>query len=400
MFISYETSMHHLASLDVGSLRSEKVFLSDALNRVLAEDVVAGYNSPAYETSGMDGYAIQAADQAAGKIRVLKDNPAGSEIDDEVTSGVAIKTFTGSLMPKGSDTLIPIENVSVEGEYIVINEPVKEGFSVRPVGENFYAGDLLIKAGTTLGFAQIGVMASLNIVMAKVVKKPDVAILSTGSEVLDLGEEATNKAQIRSSNNYTLSALATAHGANAIQLGTCKDDKETILKEITNGLATSDILVTTGGVSVGDYDFVKEVVEKVGAKVIFKGVKIKPGQHILVAQKDHKIILGLPGFAYSSTVTFILYALPLIRRFLGLSEQPEVVDAILDEPFVKRSKKSEFSVCNLVVKDGQYHVNFEGKKVGTSAILTNMLGDNTALVMTGEEDSSLAKGEVIKVMKL
>jgi molybdopterin molybdotransferase len=225
MFISYETSMHHLASLDVGSLRSEKVFLSDALNRVLAEDIVAGYNSPAYETSGMDGYAIQAADQAAGKIRVLKDNPAGSEIDDEVTSGVAIKTFTGSLMPKGSDTLIPIENVSVEGEYIVINEPVKEGFSVRPVGENFYAGDLLIKAGTTLGFAQIGVMASLNIVMAKVVKKPDVAILSTGSEVLDLGEEATNKAQIRSSNNYTLSALATAHGQMLYNLARVKMTK-------------------------------------------------------------------------------------------------------------------------------------------------------------------------------
>jgi len=150
---------------------------------------------------------------------------------------------------------------------------------------------------------------------------------------------------------------------------------------------------------VGDYDFVKEVVPALGATVIYKGVRIKPGQHIMIAQRGSKFILALPGFAYSSTVTFILYALPLIRRMLGRTEAEEPIEATLKEPFVKRSKKSEFTACNLSFEDGKYYVDFEGKKTGTSAILTNMLG-NTALMLTGEDDGSLEAGTVVRVIKL
>jgi molybdopterin molybdotransferase len=398
--ISYEESMKQLASVEVQSAAIERVFLSDALGRVLAEDIIAEENSPAYPTSAMDGYAIMAEDQQVGYIQVLgDDNPAGAEEIAEVTPGFCIKTFTGSLMPKGADTLIPIENVTFEGDKITINEDVPQGFSVRPVGENFQKDDVLLRKGTKLGYAEIGVMASLNIVMAPVFIQPCVAVLSTGSEILDLGQSATHASQIRSSNNYTLAALAEQSGAKSVQLGIVKDDEASITRAFENALASADIIVTTGGVSVGDYDFVKDIIPRLGAEVIYKGVRIKPGQHIMLAKKENKFIIGLPGFAYSSTVTFMLYVIPIIRRMLSLGADLPRIEAVLMQGFTKRAKKTEFTPCNLVYKNGQYEVDFEGKKVGSSAILTNMLGP-CALVVTGEESGSLAKGSKVEVINL
>ncbi|MCJ7765408.1 MAG: molybdopterin molybdotransferase MoeA, partial [Thiovulaceae bacterium] len=314
-------------------------------------------------------------------------------------NGVCIKTFTGSVMPDGADTLIPIENVTVEGDAIIINEEVPLGFSVRPVGESYAAGDVLIKRGAKIGFAEIGVMAGLNTAVVPVALKPRLATLSTGSELLEIGQTQENVAQIRSSNHHTIEAIATMAGAEVVQMGVVKDDRASITAAFENALASADIVVSTGGVSVGDYDFVKDVIPALGAEVIFKGVKIKPGQHILVAQKGEKFILGLPGFAYSSTVTFLLYAVPLIKKYLGAQKVFEMVEATLAEPFNKRSRKSEFTACNLSFKDGKYVVDFEGKKVGTSAILTNMLGD-AALIVSSEEDGPKEAGATVKVIKL
>lgn len=397
--ISYNESMEQLYALDVTECAVEKLFLSQAIGRTLAVDVIAQENSPAYPTSAMDGYAIIASDQKMGTIRVQGDNPAGAEEIGEVTSGMCIKTFTGSLMPKGADTLTPIENVTYENGQITINEEVPQGFAVRPVGESFKAGEILIKKGTKLGYAEIGVMASLNIVSAAVFIQPKVAVLATGSEILDLGEEAHHASQIRSSNNYTLAALSEQAGAQTVQLGIVKDDRASITQAFENALKSADIVVTTGGVSVGDYDFVKDIIPALGAKVINKGVRIKPGQHIMLAQKEDKFIVALPGFAFSSTVTFILYVLPLIRQMQGREAQHTMIQATLTQDFNKRAKKTEFTPCNLHFRNGRYEVDFEGKKVGSSAILTNMLGP-CALVVTDEASASLKAGEQVDVLNL
>ena len=398
-FISYETSLNMLELLPAGALRSEKVFLGDALGRILAEDIVAEEDYPSVPMASMDGYAVVHSDLAHGRIAIAGINPAGEEETDCVEEGICIKTFTGAMMPKGADTLIPIENVTVEEEQIVVNESVPEGFSVRPVGESYRKGEILIKKGTKIGFAETGVLAGLNRVMVPVALRPRVAILATGSEILDLGETAQNPSQIRSSNNYTLAALAKMAGAEVVQLGTTKDDKASITKAFENALASADIVISTGGVSVGDYDFVKEIIPRLGAEVIYKGVKIKPGQHIMLAQHGHKFLLGLPGFAYSSTVTAILYAVPLIQKLLGRKVGLPIVEATLKEPFAKRSNKSEFTACNLTMEEGRYMVDFEGKKAGSSAILNNMLGD-TALMITAEEDRDLEAGMAVNVILL
>ena len=398
--ISYDESMKQLAELNVQTTAVEKLFLSSALGRILAEDVVAQENSPMYPTSAMDGYAILASDQDKKKIKVQKqDNPAGAQIVGEVIEGLCIKTFTGSLMPEGSDTLIPIENVTFEEGYIDINEKVPQGFAVRPIGESFKEGEILIKKGTKLGYAEIGVMASLNIVMAEVFIKPRVAVLSTGSEILDLGEAASHASQIRSSNNYTLAALAEQAGGEAVQLGIVKDDKTNITQGFLNALESADLIVTTGGVSVGDYDFVKDIIPALGAEVIYKGVKIKPGQHIMLAKKGQKFIIALPGFAYSSTVTFMLYVIPLIHRMLAQEASLPIIEATLTQAFIKRAKKTEFTPCNLSFRHGRYEVDFENKKVGSSAILTNMLGA-CSLVVTAENSDSLNVGDKVNVINL
>ena len=396
-FMHFNKSIEILNDIEITSYKKSKKYLTNTLGYVLAQDIVADHNSPEFPTSAMDGYAIKHEDQPLKRLKISSINPAGSDLSDEVIGGQCIKTFTGSLMPKGADTLIPIENVTVEGDEIVINEEVPYGFSVRAVGENYEKGQKLISKGTKINFADIGVMASLNVVSPLVYEKPRVAILSTGSELLELGEAQTSNSQIRSSNNYILEALVKKYDGEPMQLGCIADDKESILKHVASALEQSDIVVTTGGVSVGDFDFVKDVIVELGCEVLFKGVRVKPGQHIMVARKDNKFIVGLPGFAYSSTVTALLYVVPLIAKLQNSSSPLRIVEATLKVPFNKRIKKEEFTACHYTLEHGQYFIDFDGKKSGTSAILTNMLG-STALLVTSEEDKPKSAGDKVKIV--
>ncbi len=399
-FINYEQSLEKLNSIKLSKTTIKKEFISNALGKVLAKDIVADHNSPEFPTSGMDGYAIRHEDIKNQTIKIIDKNPAGSVVESSVTKNTCIKTFTGSLMPKGSDTLIPIENVEVIGDEIKIIKEVPFGFACRDIGENYKKDEVLIKKGTIIGFAEIGVMASLNITQIYTIENPTVAIASTGSEILDLGEIQTNPSQIRSSNHLTIEALCKKAGANTLQMGIVKDDIDSITNLLETALLKSDIVVTTGGVSVGDYDFVQDVIkDKLKAEVLFHGVTIKPGMHLLLAVKDGKIIIALPGFAYSSTVCAILYVLPLIYRFRQANEKLPIVKAIIDENFPRKIPKTIFTACNVEYINGQYHVNFEGKKKGTSAILTNML-KNPALLIQKENSSDLKAGDKVDIILL
>jgi len=191
--------------------------------------------------------------------------------------------------------------------------------------------------------------------------------------------------------------LVKKYDGKALQLGCILDDKETILNAVKSALTQSDIVVTTGGVSVGDFDFVKDVIVELGCEVLFKGVRVKPGQHIMVAKKDDKFIVALPGFAYSSTVTALLYMVPLIAKLQKGKCSLRIVKATIRDGFFKRQKKAEFTACNYSLENGQYFVDFKGKKSGSSAILTNMLG-STALLITSEEDESKSAGDKVQIL--
>ena len=399
-FISYHESINILNNINLSKIATEKLFITNAIGRVIAKDVIANHNSPEFPTSAMDGYAIKFDDIKNPHINIIAKNPAGSVSQEEVITDTCIKTFTGSLMPKGSDTLVPIENVQVIENCIKITKEVPFGFAVRNIGENYKKDEVLIKKGTTIGFAEIGVMASLNISQIEVLINPTIAIASTGSEVLDLGDVQTNDSQIRSSNHLTLEALFKSNGANTIQMGVVKDDMTSITNLLETALLKADIVVTTGGVSVGDYDFVQDVIkDKLKAEVLFHGVNIKPGMHILVALKDEKIIIALPGFAYSSTVCAILYVLPLIYKFRNSNEKLPIVKARINQDFFKPQGKTTFTACNVEYVNGEYQINFDGKKQGTSAILTNML-ESPALLIQKENSQDIKSGDLVDILLL
>ncbi len=370
---------------------SEKVFLSEALGRVLANNIAAKYDNPYMPTASMDGYAINYED-IESEIKILGKNPAGHFDIREINRGECVKTFTGSFMPQGADTLVPIENVEVKGDKIIVKEKVNKGYSVRPIGEDFKKNEVLIKKGTVLTPGEIGVLASLGLPVVDVVKKPVVSVLATGEEVVDLGEEY-KIGQIRSSNNYTLSALGRFLGFNAVNLGIAGDKKEEIRSKILDALKTSDVVVTTGGVSVGDFDFVKEITGEF--EVLFHGVNIKPGQWIMLARAGNKYIVSLPGFPYSSFVTFLLYVVPILEN-LENKKVLTKIKAKLKHDFVKKFKKYQFVAVNIEYNNG-FYVDTIGKKQGSSGILTNLIG-NKALMCLPEGLYELKAGNEVEVL--
>ncbi|GAB6045877.1 molybdopterin molybdotransferase MoeA [Caminibacter profundus] len=389
--ISFEKSIKILNENLPRCKGSEKVFLSDSLNRVLAKDIIAKYDNPYMPTASMDGYAIKYEDLNK-EIKIIGANPAGSFEYDEINEGEAVKTYTGSFMPKGADTLVPIENVEVKGDKLIVKEKVEKGYAVRPVGEDFKKGEVLIEEGSLLKAGEIGVLASLGIPVVDVVKKPTVSILATGEEIVDLDEEY-NLGQIRSSNNYTLTALAKSLGFNAINLGIAGDKKDEIKSKILDALKNSDIVVTTGGVSVGDFDFVKEITGEF--EVLFHGVNIKPGQWIMIAKAGEKYVVSLPGFPYSSFVTFLVYVAPILES-LENRKVLKKIKAKLKHKFIKKFKKYQFVAVNIEYENGFFVDTFD-KKQGSSGILTNLI-NNKALMCLSEGLYELEEGSEVDVL--
>ena len=390
--ISFEKSLEILNSVLPENKGSERVFLENALNRVLAEDIVAKYDNPYRETASMDGYAVRFEDQD-DEITIIGKNPAGTFEFTEIKEKEAVKTYTGSFMPDNADTLVPIENVEIKGDKLIVKEKVPRFHAVREVGEDFKKGEVLIKKGTLLKAGEIGVLASLGIPVVSVVKKPVVSILATGEEVVDLDAEF-KMGQIRSSNNYTLSALARNFGFEALNLGIAGDKKEAIKQKVLDALKNSDVVVTTGGVSVGDFDFVKEITGEF--EVLFHGVNIKPGQWVMLARAGDKYIVSLPGFPYSSFVTFLLYVVPILEN-LENKRVIKKIKARLRDDFEKKFKKYQFVAVNITLEDSGFVVDIRGKKQGSSGILTNMI-ENRALMCLPEGLYKLKAGEMVDVL--
>ncbi len=397
-FISYEKGIEILEKSFDKRATKEYVNLLDAQDRVLACDVKAEQSCPIAPTASMDGYAIKSQDQELGVLKLTDKVPAGSEAKS-IEKGECIKTFTGSLMSKGSDTLIPIENVEAQEDSIKILKPVPKGFAVRPEGESYSKDEVLIKQGTRLGYAQMATLAEQGVVQVCVYAKPRIAILATGEELVELGGALERPSQIRSSNHIALYALAQKLGAKPLLLGIAGDDKELIKKRILEGLESADIVVTTGGVSVGDYDFVKEVLSELEVEYLLHGSAIKPGRHIRIVKAGQKYIFSLPGFPYSSIVAFYLYVLRLICYKTKQDFDARFCEAYLDEDYKKRSRFTEFTACNVEKKDGKLFVNLTGKKQGSSAIVTNLLND-AALLCVPKETEFIPKGSKVKIMLL
>ena len=397
-FEKFESAMERFASTVQKSSRIEKVAITQALGRILASDVAAPFSTPRRPTAAMDGYALKGVDLSEGaKFKIVGTTPAGKMPSAAAKAGECVKTFTGGLMCEGSDTLLPIENVQVQGSEIVVTKPVPVGFAVRAAGESYREGELLLRSGTKLGFSQIALLAELGLFHISVFVRPKVAILATGSEIKDLGERLENDAQIYSSNHIALANLVTQLGCEAMIMPIARDDEKELEGAILSALQSADILLTSGGVSVGDYDFVQSTLQS-NFELIVKGAAIKPGRHVRVAKTGEKYIFAFPGFPLSALITCILFLRVYLQRSFGVRENTEF-SAILDHDYVKKTPWLEFMPAVLQNREGRLFVSLQSKKQGSSAILNN-LDDESVLLVAPLEVKELKKGELVRVISV
>jgi molybdopterin molybdotransferase len=321
--------------------------LLDAHGCVLAEDVTSAAPLPGFDNSAMDGYAISAADVRAGtRLRVVDEAAAGSPAQRPVEPGTAVRIMTGGMVPEGTGAIAPVEIVAEEGDAVVLRHDAEPGVHVRPAGEDVPEGMTVAAAGTRLRAPEIGMLAAVGRLRVLVHPRPRVVVLSTGDELADPGTPL-GAGQIHDSNSYMLASMAREAGAMAVRHATVPDDRRALQEAFEGALANGDLLVTSGGVSAGRYDFVKEVLAHVG-DVAFAKVAMQPGkpQAFGFVGRDAATAVpcfGLPGNPVSAFVSFEVFVRPAIRRLQGRTDlnRPRVT-AQLDEPVESPQGKVSF----------------------------------------------------------
>ena len=306
--------------------------LLDALGAVLAEDVVADRDVPPFRNSAMDGYAVRGVDVASAptKLRVTGDIAAGATPTGSVGRGEAMRIMTGAPMPDGADTVVRVEDTDNRVDTVTITVATKPGTSVRAAGEDLKAGETILRRGTTLRAAEIGVLATLGKKTVGVTRRPRVAILSTGDELVEL-DQPLGPGQIRDANRYSLASAVAALGLEPVVLGIVRDTADDLRRALRKAAELADVIVTSGGVSVGDHDHVKPVVDELGA-MDFWSIAIRPGRPLAFGDIDGRLIFGLPGNPVSSLLGFELFVRPALLKMAGrtLLHRPRVTATLND----------------------------------------------------------------------
>jgi molybdopterin molybdotransferase len=302
-------------------LPSESVPVLGALGRVLREDLEARHPIPPFDRSAMDGYAVRAEDVATASeerpavLQVLEDVPAGRRAKRPVGPGRAVRIMTGAALPRGADAVVMVEFTKAEGQAVKVLKPVPPGENLVLAGEDVEAGQVVVAAGAVIGPAEMGMLAAVGKNKVKVSRRPRVAVISTGDEIVEPGK-TMKPGQIRDANGYSLFGMARAAGAQARFLGIARDTKSQLLARLRRAQGF-DLVVLSGGVSVGDYDLVQDILLGRGVKQIFWKVAIKPGMPIFVGRRGRQVVFGLPGNPVSCMVTFGLFVQPLLDAMQG-----------------------------------------------------------------------------------
>lgn len=402
--IKYEEALKIVLE-NTKSLGIEKVFLKDSLGRILAEDIIADRDNPPANNSGMDGFAVRyedikgATEENPVVLTLVGEVKAGGQ-PTPIEKGQATAIYTGGLIPKGADTVIQKELTKVEDGKVFIFQELPKGANIRPQGGDYKKGELLIKKGKKIRPAEIGILASVNKATVEVYQKPRVGILTTGDEILDIGEPITSKSQIRTSNTYSLYAQILETGAEPIILGFAKDDP-TDLKRKLSYAKTCDVLLTTGGVSVGEYDLVKDFVcTQLGVEILFWKVAQKPGKPVAFGvwgEEKQKLFFGIPGNPVACMFVYETLVKPAIKKMMGKTRvYNPVITAILTKDYKrKKSDRKEFIRVALEFDGNKFLATLFGKQ--GSNILTGMVyAHGFAVVEIGVNE--IKEGENVKVI--
>jgi len=385
----------------VSPIPCETVELVSLLGRVLAEDIYADINIPQLDNSAMDGYAVRAADTAGASsntpkvLRVIDTEKAGHITDKILKPGEAIQIMTGAVIPGGADSIVIVEHTERESEAAVkIFKEAAAGDHIRRSGEDIKKGELVLKKGTLLTPAHIGILASVGKKDVCVSRRPKIGILVTGDEVVDVNAKL-EPGKLRSSNTYSLYTQALECGCIPKNIGFAEDDPAEIKAKIQKGL-DCDIIVTSGGVSAGEYDFVKDVLKDLGAEIKFWKVHMRPGKPVLFAMLGKIPVFGLPGNPVSSMVSFEVFVRIAVLAMLGQREDTrKQVEAILEEDIEVRKGLRHFLRANTRVHNNSFYTRTTGPQ--GSGILKSMMLANSLIILP-EERSRALKDERVTVL--
>lgn len=368
----------------------EEVPLQQAAGRILGRDLTAGENVPAFDKSPYDGYAFRAADTAeAGPdhpvtLRVLEEVPAGRMPRERVTAGTAVRIMTGAPIPEGADAVCMYEKTDFTGTRVTLFSSFRSGQNVIRAGEDVRKGTLLARQGTRIDAGLCGSAAAQNRTGLLCYRIPRVGLLSTGSELLEVGE-ASVPGRIYNSNRYTFAAELSRMGFDVRWLGTAPDSVEEIRALLEEGLRTCDAVLSTGGVSVGDYDVTAKAMEEAGAGILFRGVSMKPGMACAYGVREGKLVCGLSGNPASSLINFQVIAAPAFRRIAGWTPDralPSLFPVALAEGFGKPSPLARFLRGRLDLSDGRPRMRLSPDQ--GNIVLSSSIGmDMIALVPAG-----------------
>jgi molybdopterin molybdotransferase len=399
--ITFKEALDRILS-QVQPLGFEKVSLLEALGRIIAEDIYTHRDIPPFDNSGMDGYAVKYADirnVSRGnpiRLKVVGELPAGSVSTKRLGKGQAIRIMTGAPIPKGVDTVIPAEETEEKDGFVSILKAVPLGAYIRRAGEDVKKGDCILSRGDFIRPAEVGMLASAGRSSISVYQRPWVAILCTGEELVDV-DGGLNGVKIVSSNSYTLAAQVKDCGAVPIQLGIARDRKEEIKEKLLQGLR-ADLIISSAGVSVGDYDFVKDALNDLGMEMVFWKVAMKPGKPVAFGTLWGKPVFGLPGNPVSSMVSFEQFVRPSLLKMMGHQQlfRP-VIDAILKEDIRKEAGRRHF-IWSFVSIEGDHYFAMTTGDQG-SGILKSMVKAN-GLIVIPEDQEIVRAGEKVKVQLL
>lgn len=336
------------------ALPEEMVALDDAYHRVLARDVAALRTQPPEAMSAMDGYAVRAQDASSVPVtlRVAGEVAAGRPFDREIGKGEAIRIFTGGVVPKGADAVVVQEDTTRDGDTVTLNEAARPGRHIRLAGIDFHEGDVLLRAGTRLNERDLALAAAMNHPRLPVRRRPKVAFLATGDELVIPGT-TPKPGQIVHSNGYALRALARREGAEVIDLGIARDTLDDTRAKIRHAReGGADVLITTGGASVGDHDVVKQALEAEGVEIAFWRIALRPGKPMMHGRGGAMRVIGVPGNPASSYICSFLFAVPLIRALSGRRDVHQVAEhAILGADVAANDHRQDYLRARLTLTD-------------------------------------------------
>ena len=382
--------------------------LAQTLNRILATDIKSERDFPNWHNSAMDGYALRYVDledRQDLRLAIAADQiPAGMAIAKPLTKGQCVRIFTGGMLPVNADTVVMQEDTERIGDFLQLKIKPAQGEYVRRKGEFITAGTVLVKAGTKLGATEIGALASARCQQVEVYRQPKVAIISTGNELVSLNNpQPLQPGQIIDSNLYALSVLVTQAGAIAISYGTVGDRKDELEAVMQHAIASADLVISTGGVSVGDYDYVEELLEKMGADIYVRSVAIKPGKPLTVASLTHSdrgsgrtLYFGVPGNPVSAMMSFWRFIHGAIAKLGGADQTnwyPQFMKAITTEDLHAQGRRETYLWGRLIYQKG--NPIFQPVKNYSSGNLIGAIGTNALAVMRVNQTYVAAGDEAI-----